>query len=184
MNTTNSYALIELMHIQLELNNSRTQHFRHFVDQFYCYKHGYINKSGKANWDSILWKDYVSKAAKKTKEKSAVTKEHVFPLILITKKLQDQAIESPISLRQIESTIDQFLIFATITKEEDAKLRSLRLTKSMPNEYFNKKSDLYEDIFARYKIAKIDLFDSAELKDNSAPSAFTPLVRVSKRLSL
>ena len=45
---------IELQHIQLELHNNRSQHLRHFIDQYYCYKNGYVSKNGKAKWE--IWK--------------------------------------------------------------------------------------------------------------------------------
>jgi hypothetical protein len=54
---------IELAHIKLELENGRTQHFRSFVDQYYCYEHGYVNRNGKAKWDDIFLKEIVSDEA-------------------------------------------------------------------------------------------------------------------------
>jgi len=47
MNSKN--AEVELKHIQIELENDRTQHMRHFVDQYYCYKNNFVNSNGKAN---------------------------------------------------------------------------------------------------------------------------------------
>lgn len=162
MKSINPNAYIELKHIQLELNNARNHHFRHFVDQFYCYKHGFITESGKASPDKILWNGYVSRDASQTKDRSEVTKEHVFPLKLITQKLEDSTNASKISLLEIENIIDRYLIFCTITKEEDSALRKLGLTSSMPEEFYDEKSLLFGDIFARYKIAKIEINDHSE----------------------
>lgn len=56
------YAEVELKHIQLELENNRTNHFRSFIDQYFCFKNGYVRKSGTADWEGIVWNEAVSKA--------------------------------------------------------------------------------------------------------------------------
>lgn len=160
MNNAKTHARIELLHIQLELLHGRTHHLRHFIDQFYCYKHGYTNRSGKADWGKLLWSGHVSKAAMLTQDKAEVTKEHVVPLKLIGSKLLEKAQQSSISLREIEDIIDRFLVFATITREEDAQLRRLKLSSAMPEAYFDEASSLHGDVFARYKVAGIELFDA------------------------
>ena len=40
---------IELKHVLLELISNRGQHLRHFVDQYFCYKHGYVKRTGTAD---------------------------------------------------------------------------------------------------------------------------------------
>lgn len=169
------HARIELLHIQLELQHGRAHHLRHFIDQFYCYKHGYTNRSGKADWDRLLWSEYVSKAAMLTRNKADVTKEHVVPLKLIGRKLLEKAQQSPISLREIEDIIDCFLVFATITREEDAHLRRLKLGSAMPEAFFDEASTLHGDVFARYKVAGIELFNAASFNAGAALTPFTPL---------
>ena len=146
---------IELKHIQLELNNNRTQHLRHFIDQYFCYKHGYVNKSGKAKWDDIFWNETVSIAASKTRTKGDVVKEHVVPLKHITSELVKLVKPEGVSLVEIADCLDELLHFATITKEEDKLLRQAKLHSRMPDEYFQKNSALYKDVFARYKIVNI-----------------------------
>jgi hypothetical protein len=141
---------IELAHIKLELENGRTQHFRSFVDQYYCYEHGYVNRNGKAKWDDIFWKEIVSDEAKKTNDKSKVTKEHVVPLKVITTKLEElQA--SQISIIAIKEILDKYILFATITKSENQRLRDAKLNSKMPEEFYDKDSLLFGDLFSRYK---------------------------------
>ena len=56
---------IELEHIRLELIHRRTKnvnvinHLRHFVDQWFCYKHGYITNGNRAAWGKIIFKEYI-----------------------------------------------------------------------------------------------------------------------------
>lgn len=144
---------IELKHIQLELNNKRSQHLRHFVDQYFCYKNGYVNKNGKAKWNLILWNEWVSEDASKISDKKLVVKEHTVPLKVITDKLKK--LGSNCTIEQIKSVIDVFLLFATITKEEDKRLSSLGFKQKMPNEFYLENHKLFGDIFARYKVAEI-----------------------------
>tara|TARA_B110000285_G_C14701444_1_gene413622 strand:+ start:130 stop:594 length:465 start_codon:yes stop_codon:yes gene_type:complete len=144
---------VELKHIQLELNNERSQHLRHFVDQYFCYKNGYVNKNGKPKWDLIFWKEWVSEEAEKVSHKDLVVKEHIVPLKVITDKLKE--LDSNCTIEQIKSIIDEFLHFATITKEEDKRLSSLGFKQKMPNEFYEENHNMFGDIFARYKVAEI-----------------------------
>ena len=52
---------------------------------------------------------------------------------------------------EIKNIIDKYLHFATITKIEDAKLRSSGLNHKMPDVFYDSDSVLYGDTFARYK---------------------------------
>ena len=146
---------LELKHIQLELQNNRTQHLRHFIDQYFCYKYGYVSKNGKAKWDLIYWKEWVSVGAAEIRDKNQVIKEHVVPLKFITEQLKK--LSSSCSILEIKKVLDQFLVFATITKDEDLVLRKMGLSQKMPEEYFDKNSNFFNDVFARYKKAKIEL---------------------------
>jgi len=154
---------IELRHIQLELENGRFQHFRSFVDQYYCYKHGYINRNGKAKWSDLFWKEIVSKNAQKTNDKKKVIKEHVIPLRVITDKLAQLAKDGTPSIPAIQEVLDKYTIFATITKDEDQRLRDAKLNSKMPNAFYDEKDPLYDDPFARYKAVNIKY---EKLKEN------------------
>lgn len=143
-------ALVEIEHLKLELQNGRTQHFRSFIDQYYCYKNGYVNRNGKAKWNDLFWKEFVSEEANKTTDKKLVTKEHVVPLKVITSKLQCIPRED-ITIDTIRKVLDKYIVFATITKAEDKLLRDEKLNSKMPDEYYNTNSLLYNDLFARYK---------------------------------
>ncbi len=155
----NKNTRLELLHIQLELNNQRSQHMRHFIDQYYCYKHNFVTSTGKASWEKCLWNGHVSKAAMIEKDRKRVTKEHIIPLKVIVQELKQLAIEAEVSLDSIQKCIDDNLLFATITKEEDAKLRALKLNSSMPKGYYLPDDPLYKDKFGRYKLAGIELIE-------------------------
>jgi hypothetical protein len=162
---------IELEHIRLELlhrrnNNSNSiNHLRHFVDQWFCYKHGYITNGNRAAWGKIIFKEYISEGILKLLEKYTeedllkmkgknrliVEKEHIMPLNRITKKLIELS-PTP-SIEEIERILEENVKYATITKEED----NLLIKQDMPSEYFDSKHELFNDYFARYKSVGIKL---------------------------
>lgn len=148
-------AHIELQHIELELRNGRTQHLRHFVDQYYCYRNNYVNSSGRANWEGMVWQGFVSAEAKKTSNRKEVVKEHVVPLRVITKILLDRSKLDDFNLQAIADTLDAFVIFGTISKQEDQLLREAKLTSKMPDGFWEAGHALFEDKFARYKAVGI-----------------------------
>lgn len=148
------YEEIELKHIQLELKNGRSQHMRHFVDQYFCYNKGYVNNKIKAKWDLIFWKEWVSLKAEKISDKKLVVKEHVVPLKVITEKLNK--LNQDCTIKEIKDVLDKYLHFATITKSEDKKLNSSGFKQKMPKEFDDLKHDLHDDIFARYKVVGIE----------------------------
>ena len=140
----NTNTELELKHIQLELSHSRAQHLRHFIDQYYCYKHDYVNRNGKAKWSDIMWNEYVSIEASELRliddnDKNFVTKEHIVPLKVITSKLIEKG--PSIQLDEIAIILDKYIQFATITKEEDKKLRQEGLTSKMPKEFYDTESE-------------------------------------------
>ena len=150
-------AEIEIEHIKLELINNRSEHLRHFVDQYYCYKNNYVNSKGRPAWNKIYWSGIVSVQASQVKDKKEVVKEHVVPLKVITDLLIRHSKKNEINSKEIESILNKYLIFATITKKEDANLRKEKLTSKMPDGFYEKGSPLYGDLLARYKVAKIEL---------------------------
>ncbi|MGQ7960249.1 hypothetical protein ACUTAF_21450 [Pseudomonas sp. SP16.1] len=167
MESNNKNALIELQHIELELRNNRTQHFRHFVDQYYCYKHNHVNGSGKANWEGMVWKGFVSTEALKTTDRKSVVKEHVIPLKVITKILLEHSKQGDFSSESIAKILDAHLIFATISQREDKLLRDAKLTSKMPSGFWEQGHALHNDPFARYKEVGILILDTSRAETDS-----------------
>jgi hypothetical protein len=144
---------IELHHILLELKHGRKQHMRHFIDQYYCYEHQLVNKNGKAKWDLIFWRGYVSEEAHRveSRNKDLVVKEHVVPMKVIVDELAKIPIQE-LSIHRIKHVLDRLIVFATITKEEDTRLSANGLKSAMPRlhkdfeELCKMKFDRYEKV--------------------------------------
>jgi len=160
--TSDKNALIELQHIELELRNNRTQHFRHFIDQYYCYKNNHINRRGKANWEGMVWKGFVSIEAARTLNRKDVVKEHVIPLKTITEILASHTRNNKFSTETIAKILDTYVIFATISKREDKLLRDAKLTSKMPEGFWEPGHPLHNDPFARYKTVGISLINTSK----------------------
>jgi hypothetical protein len=159
-------AMVELQIIQIELANNRDYHFRHTVDQWFAYTNGYVTSSGKEATNKIKGCEYVTAEYEKvvknkpwsSKGKESdyiVAKEHVVPLKVLRDGLQELEDQSLIS---IEEYLTENVIFATITKEEDAKLRDAGCNDRMPPEFYDKNHEWYKDPFARYKKVGINLY--------------------------
>jgi len=154
-NTIN--ARIELEHLKLELEHRRTQHFRHFIDQYFCYKNDLVTRSGLVNWGALPWKYTISAGAEKIRlanphklSKSAmsqlVIKEHVVPLRVIETMLLELVDTGNLTCESIAAVLDQFVVFATITKTEDQVLVRQGLKDSMPEDWHPQTGS----VFARY----------------------------------
>lgn len=146
---------IELEHIQLEIKHQRGQHLRHFIDQYFCYKKGYVTKSGKPAWKKIFWNECVSVEAEKNGGK--VVKEHIVPISVIKDMLLKLGPNA--TIKDIQKILDDFVMFATITKEENETLNNVGLKSKMPDTCYDKNSSLKKgfDKFARYTKTNIQI---------------------------
>lgn len=151
------YAELELRHIQLELEHHRYHHLRHFVDPYYCYRHGIVKRTGRANFEGVMWQGIVSLAARRETDRRAVVKEHVVPLRVIETKLSELVAAGTTTLDDISRVLEELTHFGTITKAEDALLRQAGLGSSMPVEFWQEGHQYCGDILARYKYVGIEL---------------------------
>lgn len=154
MNISTDYYL---KHISLGIEHNDYSMFRYFIDRWFCLKNGYINKNGNPNWHMIINKEYVSKNHKEKNidtndNEPFVHKEHIIPLRVISKELIELGKNH--SLNDIEVILNKQLHYATILKSEDKILH----TSNMPPEYYDAEHELCGDIFARYKVAGIELY--------------------------
>lgn len=152
----NRQAEIEVQHIILELQNGRAQHMRHFIDQYYCYRNGYVTNN-KADWKKIFWSKFVSKKALELSERknSFVVKEHAIPIKIIVDILRNIPVEL-LNQEGISKILDNLITIATITKQEDKMLNQSRLKNKMPGDTIDYKQ-LVQNPFARYQHVGIEI---------------------------
>ena len=145
-----SLAQLELKHIQLEIQNrlANPKHLRHFIDQWFCYKNGYVynNKLNNPAWNFINFREYVSPGALSfiqgnTNGAQKLIKEHIVPVDVFSKMIFPQ-IKGKVTLSVIEKHLSEYLNFAIITDIEDKQL----LKNGMPKGWA-----CGGDPFARYR---------------------------------
>jgi len=151
----NRLAKIELEHIQIELKHKRGSHIRHFIDQDFCFKYGYVTKNWNPRWEDLVRKGAVSEKALNSKNRKEIVKEHLVPLKYIKQVLLALPDKKISSLSLLEKELKKIVKFGTIHKSENKKLNKMGLRSKMPEEYFNRKHELHNDLYARYKIAEI-----------------------------
>ena len=150
----NTHVLIELSHIQLELTYRRKQHMRHFIDQYYCYQNGFVNRNNNADWNQIFWNGYASEGALALNHRnnSEVIKEHIIPMKVIVDELYTAIPSDKIEISEIKKILDSLLVYATITKEEDTILSKAGFKSKLPSN-----TNPYKNPFARYEEVGIKL---------------------------
>lgn len=149
-------CVIELKHIQIEIEHQRGQHLRHFIDQYFCYKHEYVTSNCNAAWKKINWNEHISKEADNNHDKK-VTRDHIVPIKVLKKMLLDLGTNAEIN--EIRDLLDKYVCFATITKAENKKLNDAGLNSKMPDCCYDKNGNLKKnfDKFARYNKMNIVL---------------------------
>ncbi len=156
MNTNERNAAIELRLIELELRNRTPQHLRHFVDQYYCYKHGIVNRNGGARWAGIVGRGHVSIEGRRLiSDRKNIVKEHMVPIKVISKLLVELKETGDLTCATIAALLDRYVHFATISKNEDKKLCDMNLRSEMPPGFGDKGHEYYLCPYSRYKEAGI-----------------------------
>ena len=152
----NATTILQVLKTLLDNDYPETRLYRDLVDRYFCYANGYVTKTGNASWGKIVGAEWITEGYTSLPkgDKSYVEKEHVYPLNLIVSDLRNM---NYCTIKTIRDYLDKHVIFATITKEEDAILKSHGLQNVMPAEYFDPASPLYGDLFARYKKCDIEL---------------------------
>ena len=148
---------LELNHIKLELEMGRMNHMRHFIDQYYCFKHKFVNRNGGAHWEGLVWKGLVSKAARALSDRKQVVKEHVVPMRFICEELMLASEAGALSIEKIAEILDRLTHFGTITKKEDKLLRQAGLNQTMPEGFHDPDHPYYQDVLSRYHAVGIEL---------------------------
>ncbi|WP_299735419.1 hypothetical protein [uncultured Endozoicomonas sp.] len=141
--------------------------YRNLIDNLYAFRIGAVNGTGK--WDTGRIKNFCywtgsAKNAQKTE------KEHVIPAAEIVKILLNQPV---FDIHSVYRVIDNYSLYCIVTPAEH-KLLNSKFQRSMPKEFWQKKSSLYMDPWARYKLLGIEIEANDQLSEssNSVPSPY------------
>ncbi|ASP49758.1 hypothetical protein [Cognaticolwellia beringensis] len=102
--------------------------------------------------------------SKNLTDQTSAIKEHLFPVNEVMNHFLTMSLT--ISKVDLASLVHDYLVNALVivyvTKNEDNKLNKCGYQKSMPEDYYNPKSPLYRDIWARYKSS--DIYSNIEIE--------------------
>lgn len=106
----------------------------------------WTESSGKFN-GCPYWTDAAIRRFKLERSRKQLRHEHVVPKKVVIDILFGLKKPTPESVREI---LDKYLIGVVVTKEEEDRL-NVEYSKSMPEEFGNKKSELFQDPWLRYR---------------------------------
>ncbi|WP_447066334.1 hypothetical protein [Vibrio alginolyticus] len=139
-------ADIELQHLWLEVQAERWQNLPRFLFSYYYYKHNLISKTNKVCWETARANLPASTSIKERKNavvEPLVSEETVAGLLKAISK------DGEMTFDVMGTTLDTFLHYVVISKEEKARLKS-----NMPASWYQRSN---KSPLARFEEAGINL---------------------------
>ncbi|EKO3805854.1 hypothetical protein NTE05_003092 [Vibrio harveyi] len=137
-------ADIELQHLWLEVQAERWQNLSRFLFSYYCYKHNLVSKTNKVCWETARASLPCSKTI--TELKYAVI-EPLIPEDTVVGLLKTISKDGDMSFEIMASTLDTFLRYVVISKQEKTQLKP-----NMPASWYQQES---KPLIARFELAGI-----------------------------
>ncbi|WP_050937002.1 hypothetical protein [Vibrio harveyi] len=137
-------ADIELQHLWLEVQAERWQNLSRFLFSYYCYKHNLVSKTNKVCWETARASLPCSKTI--TERKYAVI-EPLIPEDTVVGLLKTISKDGDMSFEIMASTLDTFLRYVVISKQEKSQLKP-----NMPASWYQLEN---KPLMARFELAGI-----------------------------
>ncbi|MGI3091357.1 hypothetical protein ACRTEP_07740 [Vibrio diabolicus] len=139
-------ADIELQHLWLEVQAERWQNLPRFLFSYYCYKHNLVSKTNKACWETARAN---LRASTSIKERKNAVVEPLVPEEAVVGLLKTISKDGEMTFDVMGTTLDTFLHYVVISKEEKARLKS-----NMPASWYQRSN---KSPLARFEQAGIKL---------------------------
>ncbi|WP_051118704.1 hypothetical protein [Vibrio campbellii] len=137
-------ADIELQHLWLEVQAERWQNLSRFLFRYYCYKHNLVSKTNKVCWETARASLPCSKTI--TERKHAAI-EPLIPEDAVVGLLKTISKDGDMSFEMMTSTLDTFLRYVVISKQEKNQLKP-----NMPANWYQQET---KPLMARFELAGI-----------------------------
>ncbi|HGY9594698.1 TPA: hypothetical protein ACOJPH_002357 [Vibrio campbellii] len=137
-------ADIELQHLWLEVQAERWQNLSRFLFSYYCYKHNLVSKTNKVCWETARASLPCSKTIYEHKH---TVIEPLIPEDTVVGLLKTISKDGDMSFEMMKSTLDTFLRYVVISKQEKAQLKP-----NMPASWYQQES---KPLMARFELAGI-----------------------------
>ncbi|ABU71131.1 MAG: hypothetical protein AAGJ90_14365 [Pseudomonadota bacterium] len=137
-------ADIELQHLWLEVQAERWQNLSRFLFSYYCYKHDLVSKTNKVCWETAR---ALLPYSKTISERKHAVIEPLIPEDTVVGLLKTISKDGDMSFEMMTSTLDTFLRYVVISKQEKARLKP-----NMPAIWYQQES---KPLMARFELAGI-----------------------------
>lgn len=137
-------ADIELQHLWLEVQAERWQNLSRFLFSYYCYKHNLVSKTNKVCWETARASLPCSKTIS---ERKHTIIEPLIPEDTVVGLLKTISKDGDMSFEMMTSTLDTFLRYVVISKQEKAQLKP-----NMPASWYQQEN---KSLMARFELAGI-----------------------------
>ena len=139
-------ADIELQHLWLEVQAERWQNLPRFLFSYYCYKHNLVSKTNKVSRETARAR---LPASTSIKERKNAVVEPLVPEEAVVGLLKTISKDGEMTFDVMGTTLDTFLHYVVISKEEKARLKS-----NMPASWYQRSN---KSPLARFEQAGINL---------------------------
>ncbi|PIB17304.1 hypothetical protein [Vibrio rotiferianus] len=137
-------ADIDLQHLWLEVQAERWQNLSRFLFSYYCYKHNLVSKTNKVCWETARASLPCSKTIS---ERKHTIIEPLIPEDTVVGLLKTISKDGDMSFEMMTSTLDTFLRYVVISKQEKAQLKP-----NMPASWYQQEN---KSLMARFELAGI-----------------------------
>lgn len=137
-------ADIELQHLWLEVQAERWQNLSRFLFSYYCYKHDLVSKTNKVCWETAR---ALLPYSKTISERKHAVIEPLIPEDTVVGLLKTISKDGDMSFEMMTNTLDTFLRYVVISKQEKARLKP-----NMPAIWYQQES---KPLMARFELAGI-----------------------------
>ncbi|EEX92042.1 hypothetical protein VIOR3934_01460 [Vibrio orientalis CIP 102891 = ATCC 33934] len=147
---------LEFEHIYLEVKAERWHQIERFLFSYYCYKHDYVSKQGKPDWE--LARQSVARSTRcKSLKESAL--EPVVPLSVVIGEIKRYWRDGELTPSNLRRLLDGLIDYVLISKAELQALKKAGLQNAMPAYWYQQRTD---SIYLRFQSVGIELIMEQE----------------------
>lgn len=124
---------LEFEHIYLEVKAERWNQIDRFLFSYFCFKHGFITKLGKPDWEFA--RQNVPRSTKYTSLNHSAL-EPVVPLNVIVGEIKRYWRDGELTPNTLSRLLDSLLDYTAISKTELQALKKAGLQNAMPASWY------------------------------------------------
>lgn len=120
---------LEFEHIYLEVKAERWHQIERFLFSYYCYRHDYVSKQGKPDWELARLRVTRSKSCTNLKESAL---EPIVPLSVVVGEIKRYWRDGELTPSNLRRLLDSLIDYVLISKAELQALKKAGLQNAMP----------------------------------------------------